>query len=159
MALFNNSYSGLWDRQYNTPYDGGLNDTGAVGNNTKEFNATTKRRLAKLLKQKGNRPLARIVYALVGATSGGAAIETLNAVTAQAGVSGGANDLMSQGGVRPVGQQTLVNRVTTAADVTLIKDILTRAFGPTVNSGYPTDKAGVGGGGKIGAAGSGNYGF
>lgn len=143
MPLFNGSYSGLYDRWYGQPYS-------PLGTNTNEVNATERLAVARVLRSKGGRAFARLMYALTGAGAGATATEAAASLAASAGIAGGVNDPLSQGGKRTVAATNLVNRVTTAADIALVQDTLTKAFGPTVNSGYPVDKSGNGGGGKVG---------
>lgn len=151
----NNSYSGLFDRFYGTPY------AGVSTFNTSENNNSERLDIARQLRSKGGRALARLLITLAGAAPGATASETLSQLTSAAGVSGGANDPLSQGGKRVVAPVTLINRATTSGDATMLQGIATQAFGPVVNTGYPVDKSGNGGGAKlsVGAAGSGNYGF
>jgi hypothetical protein len=139
------NYSGLWDGFYQTPY---VQLGAQIGftENTNEFNSTKMRRLAKYMRQKGDRVLARLWFTLTGVVAGSTATETLSRLTAVQGIG----DSFSNGGQRTVAAVTLVNRATTAGDQTQLRSILTQAFGPTLVSGYPTDKGG-GGGGKLGA--------
>lgn len=140
------NWSGLWDRQYGIPYTQ-LGTQIGYTENTIEFNSTKMLKLAKTLRQRGDRVLARIMYALTGAAAGGSASENLSRLTAVQGLG----DALSNGGQRTVASVSLVNRVTTAADVTLVQRLLTQTFGPTLVSGYVRDTAGNGGGGKVGA--------
>lgn len=94
-------------------------------------------------------PLKRIMYALTGAAAGGSASESLARVDAQATDPTHQTALAEMGGVRTVTSVSLINRVTTAADVTYVKQMLDQRFGQAIAS-YPT-VLGSGGGGKIGA--------
>lgn len=134
------NWSGLWDRQYGVPY------TALGTNNTSEFNNSQRMRIAKTLRMRGARPLARIMYALTGAVAGGSASENATRIPAVTALG----DPLSNGGQRTPAAVSLVNRVTTAADITMIQGILAQIFGPTLVSGYPTDAAGNGGGSKLG---------
>lgn len=139
------NWSGLWDRQYGTPYVS-LGAQIGFTENTNEFSAGLRDRFAKLVRQKGDRVLARLMFTLMGVVPGTTATETLSQLTSVAGLG----DPTSNGGKRTIASVNVVNRATTAADQTYIRSILTQAFGPTLVSGYPTDKGG-GGGGKVGA--------
>lgn len=146
------NYSGLWDRQYGVPY---LQLGAQIGANinSSEQNSGESRQFSKLLRQRGNRPLARLLYALTGAAAGGSAQESFGQLTSVQGLG----DPTSNGGRRTITSVNAINRVTTAGDITLIQALLTQIFGPTIPTGYPTDRGG-GGGGKISAA-NGTYGF
>ena len=130
------SYSGLWNGVY------GVNYSALGTNNTKELNNTERTLLSKSLSRtRGGRMLASLIKALNGAAPGGTATAThrrivsdVNAASPEVG-----------GGVRATEVRNDVNRVTTAADETMIDAILDRTFAPTT---YPRDRAGNGGGGK-----------
>ncbi len=138
------SWSGLWDRQYGTPYTS-IGVALGFTENTSEFNSGTRDRLAKLLRNRGERVLARLAFTLMGVVPGTTATEALSQLTSSSGLG----DPLSNGGRRTVASVNLVNRATTSADQTYIRSILTQIFGPVLVSGYPTDRGG-GGGGKVG---------
>ena len=89
--------------------------------------------------------MARLLFTLVGVAPGGTATETNAQLTSESGIGNPA----SNGGRRAVAPVTLVNRVTTVADQTYFRNMLTQTFGPPVGS-YPRDLSGNGGGGKVG---------
>lgn len=91
------------------------------------------------------KPLVALMVALNGAAAGGAASATVARVDAQPTDPSNQTAFNSMGGLRPVSTVTLLSRVTTAADITYINQILQETFGPT----YPT-VLGSGGGGKLG---------
>jgi hypothetical protein len=76
---------------------------------------------------------------LNGAAAGQAALSTFKRVQARNG-----DDTL--GGVRTVETRSIVNRVTSAGDKTVIDNILKGTSKPT----YPTEKSGNSGGGKLG---------
>lgn len=99
--------------------------------------------IAKQLFSGMNRVTRRLLNALIGATSGGTATETRTRTTAvQAN-----NDAFCYGGIIAVETINLINRATTAADITNLKAVINRVPYP---ASYPTDVSGVGGGGKAG---------
>lgn len=130
------NWSGLWDRQYGTPYS-------QLGGNTKEFNSTEKAEVARLFRGRGSRIMGAVLRALTGAAVGGTATQTYRQVASEGDINAG----LSNGGKRTVNTVTDINRVTTSADETLIDEMTTRLNAPT---SYPTDKGG-GGGGKLGS--------
>lgn len=94
-------------------------------------------------------PLKALLLALVGAAAGGAASATLQRVDAQATDPSNVTNFNGLGGLRNTTLVTLLSRVTTAADITYIGQILNQRFGQAIAS-YPT-VLGSGGGGKLGA--------
>ena len=78
----------------------------------------------------------RVMYALLGAAVGGTATKTKAQVAHVTGAPGGAV---------PIETITLVNRVTTAADLTMFQALLNRTVFPAT---YAPDLSGNGGGGK-----------
>lgn len=121
------TWAGLWDGMYGQPYalTGSRDDTRRV--------------VAMAFERRALRDLSAIAIALNGAAPGGNATATYKAVTAQAYQG------VDMGGIRPIGTNTLVNRNTTAADVTALNALFDGIFAPT---SYPADKGG-GGGGKL----------
>lgn len=131
------SYSGLWNREYGEPYS-------PLGtNNTNELNNTTRKRLSKLLRGRGDRILATLLKSLNGAAVG----ETANAEYIQIAADPSLSSAYSGGGARVINTKTDIDRVTTAADKTMIDEIIDQTFHPNP---YPKDKSGAGGGGKLG---------
>lgn len=131
------SYSGLWNGVY------GVNYSALASNgNTFEQNNRVRNTLTKLLsKDRGTRKLMSLMKALNGVVPGATATATHKEVEALTGVG---NPIVN-GGVRNIVTDNDVNRVTTAADVTLINGIFDKLYYP---SPYPTDKSGNGGGNK-----------
>ena len=89
--------------------------------------------------------LRRLMFALLGNTPG-----TVAAGNEEAGSSG---EQGSPGGLIPIETVTLVNRVTTVADVNAAQALLYRSVYP---ANYAVDASGNGGGGKQ-AVGGGAY--
>lgn len=87
----------------------------------------------------------QLLYTILGAAPGATATKTKRQVQHVTG---------APGGLVPVEVITLVNRVTTAADVTAFQNLFTRANGPIT---YPPDLSGNGGGGKQTYASGGAY--
>ena len=131
------SYSGLWNGVY------GINYSALASNgNTFEQNNRVRNTLTKLLsKDRGTRKLMSLMKALNGVVPGATATATHKEVEALNGVG---NPIVN-GGVRNIVTDNDVNRVTTAADVTLIAGIFDKLYYP---SPYPVDKAGNGGSNK-----------
>lgn len=131
------NWSGLWDRQYGTPYS-------QLGSNTSEYNGTLKQEVANLGRGRGGRILASIIAALTGAAAGQTAASTYKQVDADPALG----QSYSGGGKRTVSTKTDINRATTGADVTLVDNLLGQINGALITS---TDKSGNGGGGKVGS--------
>jgi len=86
--------------------------------------------IARLLNQKENRVDRELLLTLNGVAPGATALETLKRVAA---------DRLENGGKRTIETETLINRATTAADVTdLNTSLLAYTSRPT---SYPVDKA------------------
>jgi hypothetical protein len=132
------TYSGLWNGHYGQTYS-------ALGaNNTVEQNNTTRSHLTKLVARgRGNRKLMALMRALNGVAAGGTAAVSHVQRTATPDLTAA----YSGGGAVPIATVSDVNRVTTAADQTLINAIFDKVFAP---SPYPTDASGNGGGNKVG---------
>jgi hypothetical protein len=132
------SWAGLWDNVHAQPYA----LTGEPG--------ATARAVARLMAPQGNRLFGSIATALTGAVPGGPV--NVGYTQVQSRVADGA----TMGGVQPIATYTVVNRNTTATDELQIDQQLTPRFMPPVLqagiecSGYPVDKSGNGGGGKLG---------
>ena len=131
------SYSGLWNGIY------GINYSAIASNgNTFEQNNRTRTNLTKLIsKDRGTRKLMSLMKALNGVAPGATATMTYKDID---GLPANGNPL-SNGGKRVIATNNDVNRVTTAADVTLINGILDKTFAPNP---YPVDKSRNGGGNK-----------
>lgn len=108
------AYSGLFDGIHNEPYallhNTGVNKTGAG----KLLNMRAGRRQA-------NKILKELFDSLIGAASGGTAAVSHYRVEAEADV-----DSFTNGGARTIETVELINRATTAADITALKEIFTR---------------------------------
>lgn len=131
------NWSGLWDRQYGTPY-------AMIGGNTPEYNNTLKQEVANLSRGRGGRVLTAIIAALTGAAAGQTAASTYKQVDPDPALG----QSYSGGGKRTVSTKTDINRATTAADLTLVDNLLGQINGTLLTS---TDKSGNGGGGKVGS--------
>lgn len=105
------------------------------------------RQIDHFLGQPGFKQYRRVMRALLGASVGGTATETVARVSAPAGLTQN-NQL---GGARAIDTITIINRATTAADLTAMQAITDRTYNmaPTI-ANYPTDPSGNGGGGKVG---------
>lgn len=129
-----------------TGYTNGLGSGGATEPTTNGlvyFNGFTQgdERIAKMLRNGGmSLVLRRLLQTLTGVAPGATATQTKKQIQWQQG---------SPGGVIPVETVTLINRATTAADVTALQALFVRS--PTPAS-YPVDLSGNGGGGKQTAA-------
>lgn len=128
------TYSGLWNGYYNEDHSLLTNRTGnaetrvnrAVGNRNYETGA-----------------FAETTVEVTGSAAGANTATSSHKRVEAEQVFG--ND--SQGGLRTIETKEAVNRSTTAADVTRIDDAINQSSQPTT---YPVDKAGNGGGGKLG---------
>lgn len=130
------SYSGLWNGVY------GINYSALGSNNTKELNNTERVMLSKTLSRtRGGRVLGVLIKALNGAAAGGTATATHRRITPD--VNPASPEI--GGGVRPTELKTDISRATTAADETMIDNIIDRTFAPNP---YPTDRSRNGGGNK-----------
>lgn len=103
-------------------------------------------KIAHAFGRRGFKQTRCLMYALLGAGTGGAASETETRVSAP-------NALTSSqqlGGLRTMETVTIVNRNTTAADLTYMQNMLNRVYNsaPAIAS-YPVDLSGNGGGGKV----------
>ena len=128
------SYSGLYNGRHGEAHSLLSTKTG-----------NTETALARVF---GKRPADRAVFrelmvTLIGAAAGGAASVNQLRVKSNADVNGNV-----QGGLRVIETKSLINRVTTAADVTNINNALQLSSQPTT---YVDDLSGNGGGGKLGA--------
>lgn len=96
--------------------------------------------LRRTANMEGFRANAGLFSALIGAATGGTATFTRKRTTALVPLGG----LGSAGGIMPVETVTDINRVTTAADVTALKEMLVGV--KTAPTSYPRDVSGNGGG-------------
>jgi len=95
-------------------------------------------RIVKMLRNGGmTSGVTALIYALLGAATGGTATKTKKQVQHVTG---------SPGGVVPIETVTLVNRATTAADLTAFQALFNRTVFPAT---YVADLSGNGGGGKV----------
>lgn len=131
------SYSGLWNGIYGIPYS-----ALASNGNTFEQNNRTRTAITKLIaKDRGTRKLMSLMKALNGVAPGATATATYKDIDGLPSIG----NPLSNGGKRVIATNNDVNRVTTAADVTLITNIFDKAFAPNP---YPVDKSRNGGGNK-----------
>jgi len=95
-------------------------------------------RLAKMFRNGAmTSAVTQLMYTLLGAAAGSTATKTKKQVQWQQG---------SPGGLIPIETITLVNRATTAADLTAFQALMTRNVFPAV---YAPDISGNGGGGHV----------
>lgn len=100
-------------------------------------------KIAALFREVPNRVARKLLLTLLGVVSGSTATETRSRVTAQQGIT----DFLVLGGIVPIEAQSLVNRATTAADITNLTAMLSRTTFP---ASYVADASGNGGGGRSG---------
>lgn len=117
---------------------------------TKQARNPNTTQIAQLLKRNGNRDLAAALNVLIGAASGTNVTKTYKREQSPAGPSAAVpavTGLADLGGLRPIEVVTVLNRNTTAADVTTLKQLINDAL---LEAGltYPT-VIGSGGGGKL----------
>ena len=125
------SYSGLWDGVYGDSYSL-LVDKPSVGKKIDKFLRRSRN---------GSRELRELMLTLIGASAGSTAADSyLRAAHTVAQGLPAAN-----GGLRTMETRTIINRATTAGDVTATKALIAGSSAPT----YPVDKSGNGGGGNL----------
>lgn len=109
-----------------------------------QFNGITQvdDKLSKLLFQRGNRAVRRLLLTLLGAATGATATENQSRVVATSGLDAP----FSLGGLVPVETVAQINRATTAGDLTNV----TAAFSRTPVVTFVADVSGNGGGGHGG---------
>lgn len=100
--------------------------------------------LARAFGRRGFKQTRRLMYALLGASTGGAASETEKRVDAPNALT--SSQLL--GGNRTIETVTIVSRNTTAADLTTMQATLNRIYNSSPST-YPVDASGNGGGGKV----------
>jgi hypothetical protein len=135
-----------WTGYSNTLGAGAANASATAG--YVAFNGTQQGddRLAKMFRNGAmTGAVTRLMYVLLGASVGATATKTKAQVQWQQG---------SPGGLIPIEVLNLVNRATTANDLTAFQALLTRFPYP---ASYPADLSGNGGGGKQAAASGGAY--
>ena len=128
------SFSGLWNNEYGQNYSQ-LSSAENVGNAHVALSRVLARRLY------GRASVRAILVSLVDGAVGDNATATHKRIKAERDLT--ANVL---GGKRTIETFTSINRATTAADEAKLLNTLQLTSAPT----YPVDKAGVGGGGKLG---------
>ena len=99
--------------------------------------------LSYTLRRPPNRVARRLLLTVLGAAAGANASETRARVLAQQAT----NDLTVLGGLVPIESVSLINRVTTATDISNLTSMLTRTPAPAA---YAADASGNAGGGKAG---------
>ena len=107
--------SGYWNDSYSF----------TNGNNPNE------RQLKRLMRRRGMRPVQELILTLLGAVAGSTASVTYKRVAGQG--NSGPSSVGALGGARLMETRTQISRVTTAADVTRITDVLTRGPKATVD--------------------------
>jgi hypothetical protein len=137
----------------NIPFTGYTNMLGAAGTDASAngyvyFNGITQgdERIAKMLRNgAAGLRLRRLAFTLINSGVGTVATETKKQIKWEQG---------SPGGLIPIESVVIVNRTTNNADQTAISALLYRNPAPAT---YATDVSGNGGGGKMTAAGGGQY--
>lgn len=106
---------------------------------------TINRELSRIYRRPGMRNHKALLNALIGATPGGNATATYKRIQSVRGIDDNGNSV-DLGGKRPLETVTVINRVTTAGDVTVEKAIVNwdSTFTRVV------DKSGNGAGGQLG---------
>lgn len=128
------SFSGLWNNEYGENYTP-LNTNANTGNAYRMLGREFAQRLY------GRASTRALIASLVDGVVGDNATATHKRVKAERDLE---NNV--QGGVRTIETHTAINRNTVAADENRILAALALKTSPT----YPVDKAGVGGGSKLG---------
>lgn len=100
--------------------------------------------LSRAFGRRGFKQTRRLMYALLGAGTGGSASETEKRVDAPNALT--SSQLL--GGNRVIETVTIVNRNTTAADLTAMQGTLNRIYNSAPTT-YAEDLSGNGGGGKV----------
>jgi hypothetical protein len=121
----------------NTLGSGAANQSGTSG--FVMFNGTQQGddRIAKMFRNgEMTAGVTQLLYTLLGVAPGAVATKTYPRVQGQTG---------APGGLQTIETVTVVNRATTAADLTAFQALLRRVTGPP---SYPVDLSGNGGGGK-----------
>lgn len=99
-------------------------------------------RISRALYQGNNRVLRRLMITLLGAAAGATATENRSRVQALPSNF----SPLDYGGLVPIETVALINRATTAADITNTVATISRSYTPT----YAADASGNGGGGHLG---------
>lgn len=124
-------WSGMFDGQQGTNYSLLVNK------------APLRKRVSRTFREVGSFSFRQLMLTLNGVVAGSTATKSMSRAKEEA-VAGLA---ASNGGKRTIESRSLINRATTAADVTAISNMLQDQTDP---SSYPTDKSGNGGGGQLG---------
>jgi hypothetical protein len=103
------AWSGLYNLWYNDPY------TGVRTTRQMQFDLTVNKMFRKI----GSQTALKLLIATIGAAAGGTATATYSRVAPSVLSS----DPSMYGGLRSIETKTLINRATTAADVTALKAI------------------------------------
>jgi len=143
-------YSGFWDRTGDTiPY-------ATLSRSVQGWRSKLEFQIAQLYDKQQMREQKALLNGLIGAASGSNVTATFKRVQAPSGPSGatpavtGIGDL---GGLVPIETVTVINRNTTATDVSYLKNLVDGTMSPNGGSPsitFPVDLGGNGGGGKLG---------
>jgi hypothetical protein len=142
----NNGQPGISFTGYSNMLSAGGTDAAAIG--YVYFNGITQgdERIAKMLRNgAASLRLRRLIFTLINSGVGTVASETKKQIKWEQG---------SPGGLIPIESVVVLNRATNNADQTAISALLYRNPAPAT---YATDVSGNGGGGKMTAAGGGQY--
>lgn len=99
------------------------NDTYAF----KDGNHPMEKAVKRIMRRRGMGSTQQLMVALLGAAAGGTASKTYNRVDAN-GTASAVTSVGSMGGQRTIVTRTQINRATTAADVTRLKNLIQVAF-------------------------------
>jgi hypothetical protein len=128
---------------YSPTLGAGAANVGANSGQLQFGNPAIDYRLENTLRRSQMRPFMKVLRALTGAVAGS------NATVNRERVKGtpAKDDPAALGGIVQMELQSVINRNTTAADVTFIQSVLDEITAP---SPYAVDVGGNGGGGKLG---------
>lgn len=122
------AWQGLWTREANNPN----------GYAFQIKKSPIRNRIKRVVNREGFRQAQALFNALIGAATGGTATATHKRIAAASDLSVGGS-----GGTRRIETVTDINRTTTAADVTMLKEMV---YGvKTRPATYPKDLSGNGG--------------
>lgn len=99
------------------------------------------RELKQLMRRREMKTLRTLMIALNGVAPGASASANVVQVANNGTSSGVVTGVAGLGGQRALQTRSMINRVTTAADVTYITNLMTKRFGPLT---YPRDRSGNG---------------
>lgn len=105
---------------------------------------STDRKIGRFFRSQTQRVHKALAGGLIGAASGSNVTDTRNRIVAVQTIG----SIDNLGGKRAIETVTLINRNTTAADVSALKAIT--GVGTAYPASYPADKSGNAGGGKLG---------